>query len=199
MGHSQYLQQSAHWERLEAVYGSYTAYAARVTTTTDLYSTFGQTVPDAPYSAPSTATFNVTDANGNPVLNTDGSAQTVTTDTSVLLGNQPSSRTASTSNAAADSGTVTNRWKVRGAYYTFRAGPTVFIPVTGRLKASLSLGAAVAYAGSTYTVFQSFTPDTGAAITDTSENTTSRLLPGYFADASLQFDLTERKIGRAHD
>jgi vacuolar-type H+-ATPase catalytic subunit A/Vma1 len=56
----------------------------------------------------------------------------------------------------------------------------------------LSLGAAVVYAGSTYSVSQSFAPDTGAEISDSSENTTSKLLPGFYADASLQFDLTER-------
>ena len=34
--------------------------------------------------------------------------------------------------------------------------------------------------------------ETGADVTDTSLSTTSHLLPGYYADATLQFDLTER-------
>jgi len=162
---------------------------ARLTTLTDLYSLNGQPLPDAPYSAPSTGSFTVTDAAGNAVLNTDGSTQTVTTDTTTLIANQPGSRTSQTSS---DSTSVTNVSKLHGAYFTFRAGPTVLIPVTGRLRASLSLGAALVYAGSTYRVTQTYTPDTGGELTDTSENTSNHLLPGYYADATLQFDLTER-------
>ena len=162
---------------------------ANLTTLTDLYSLNGQPLPDSPYTSPSTSSFSVTDPNGAPVLNPDGSAQTVTTDTSTLISNQPTSRNTRT---ASDSGSVTNHWRVHGAYYTFRAGPTIFVPITTRFRASLSLGAALVYAGSTYTVMQSFLPDTGAEISDTSENTTSKLLPGYYADASIQFDLTER-------
>ena len=156
---------------------------------TDTYSLNGQPLPDAPYTSPSTGTFNVTDANGAVVLNPDGSAQAVTTDTSTLLSSQPIDRTSST---VSDSTSVTNRWRVYGAYYTFRAGPTVFLPIGSRFRANFSLGAALVYAGSTYTVAQSFTPETGAEISDTSEATTSKLLPGYYADATLSFDLTER-------
>jgi hypothetical protein len=162
---------------------------ANINRQTDLFSLNGQAVPDAPYTSPSTGTFSVTDANGAAVLSPDGTAQNVTTDTSTLVSSQPVERRNSTTR---DSTSVTNRWRVRGGYYTFRAGPTIFLPITPRLKANLSLGAAVVYAGSTYSVSQSFAPDTGAEISDSSENTTSKLLPGFYADASLQFDLTER-------
>ena len=123
------------------------------------------------------------------MLNDDGTTQTASNDSTTLIGNQPVNRTTTT---AADTTSVTNNWKLRGAYYTFRAGPTVQMPFTTRLSASLSLGAALVYAGSTYTVTQTFTPATGADITDTSSNTMSHMLPGYYADATVQFALTER-------
>jgi hypothetical protein len=162
---------------------------ATLSTITDYYSLLGQTPPDAPYSSPSSATNTVVDASGNPIVNDDGTTSTVTTDTSVLLGNAPAGRSTTT---LTDETSVTNRWKVKGAYYTFRAGPTVWIPITTRLRASFSIGAALVYSGTNYTVTQTFEPALGAEISDTSTNDAYKLLPGYYADATVQFDLTER-------
>ncbi len=162
---------------------------ATVNTLSDFYSLFGQTPPDAPYSSPSSSTTSVLDASGNPIINEDGSVGTITVDTSVLLGNEPAGRT--TTNVTDDT-SVSNRWKIKGAYYTFRAGPTIWIPITTRLRASVSAGAALVYSGTSYTVTQTFEPALGAEISDTSFSEAYKLLPGYFADATLQFDLTER-------
>lgn len=162
---------------------------ATLSTITDYYSLLGQTPPDAPYSSPSSATNTVVDASGNPVVSEDGSTSTVTTDTSVLIGNAPAGRSTTT---LTDETSVTNRWKVKGAYYTFRAGPTVWIPITTRLRASFSVGAALVYSGTSYTVTQTFEPALGSEISDTSTNEAYKLLPGYYADATVQFDLTER-------
>jgi len=162
---------------------------ASITTLTDTYSLNGAPIPDPPYSAPSSVSTTVTDSNGNAVVNSDGSSQTASTDSTTLISSQPISRTSGTSTSATS---VLNDWKLHGAYYTLRAGPTVFLPISTRLRANFSFGAALIYSGSTYSVTQTFTPDTGADIVDTSSSTLSRLLPGYFADASLQFDLTER-------
>lgn len=162
---------------------------ASLTTVTDYFSTFGRSIPDAPYSSPSSATTNVLDGSGNAVLNTDGTAQTVTTDTSILIGNEPAGRTTTT---ATDDSSVSNNWKVKGAYYTFRAGPTILLPISSRLKASFSVGAALVYSGSSYTVTQTLTPAIGNDIVETGSNSAYKLLPGVYADATLQFDLTER-------
>ncbi len=162
---------------------------ARLTAITDLYSLDGQVAPTAPYSAPSSTTTSVLDSAGNAVLNDDGSAQNVTVDTTTLITNQPSLRTSKTTT---DTTSVNSRWKLSGAYYTFRAGATVLVPFGSRLKATFSAGPALVYSGSTYTITQTYTPETGAEITDTSTSSTSHLLPGYYADATLQFDLTER-------
>ena len=162
---------------------------AKLTSITDLYSLDGQVAPTAPYSAPSSTSESVLDSAGNAVLNSSGTAQTVAVDTTVLLPNQPSDRTTST---RTDAVSVTNRWKLSGAYYTFRAGATLLVPITKRLQVSASAGPALIYAGSTYAVTQTYTPDTGADITDTSNSTTSHLLPGYYLDANVQYELTER-------
>ncbi|WP_414663096.1 hypothetical protein [Horticoccus sp. 23ND18S-11] len=162
---------------------------ATLTTLTDFYNLYGRVPPDAPYSSPSSATTTVVDASGNPVLNDDGSTKTSTTDTSVLIGNEPAGRTI---DSITGNSNVDNRWKVKGAYYTMRAGPTVWVPITTRLRASLSVGAAIVYSGTNYTVTQTFAPELGAEISDTASSAAYKLLPGYYADATVQFDLTER-------
>ncbi len=162
---------------------------AILSTLTDFYSLYGRTPPDAPYSSPSTAAENAVDAGGNSVLGIDGVGQTISVDTSVLLANEPAARTTSTET---NDTSVTNRWKVKGSYFTFRAGPTVWVPFTTRLRASVSLGAAMVFSGTNYSVTQTFEPATGAEISDTNSNAAYKLLPGYYADATVQFDLTER-------
>lgn len=162
---------------------------ANVRSVTDYFSLFGRTPPGAPYTAPSSTTQSVLDASGNVVVDDSGGVRTVTTDTTVLLGNEPAGRTDVTTSSATS---VNNRWKLKGAYFTFRVGPTVWIPITTRLRASLSAGAALVYAGSDYTVTQVYQPDFGAEISDTSSSAAYKLLAGYYADASLQFDITER-------
>ena len=57
---------------------------------------------------------------------------------------------------------------------------------------TFSAGPALIYSGTSYTVTQSLTPATGVEITDTGIDIAYKLLPGYFADASLQFNVTDR-------
>jgi hypothetical protein len=164
---------------------------ANVITETDLFSLYGETAPTAPYDSRSTTqtTTTVTDGNGNPILNADGTPQTVVTDTTVLLGNTPVQRITRTTT---DETSVTHRSKVKGAYYTFRAGPTLWMPITNRFRISLSVGGTMIFVGTNYTLVQSFQPETGAEITETLDNDESEFLPGYYADATLQFDVTPR-------
>ena len=165
---------------------------ARLDTLTDFYRFYppaGGSLSDPPYSAPSSVTETVLDAAGNAVLTIDGTTEVRVTDTTVLLDGQPAQRV---NNATITEAHVQNRWKLKGAYYTFRAGPTVWIPITTRLRASLSAGAALVYAGTSYTVTETLFPDVGAEITETETSDETKLLPGWYADASLQFDLTER-------
>lgn len=157
-------------------------------TRTDIYALNG-TPPAPPYTAPSTASQTVTDGNGNAVTNADGSTQTITVDTTVLIGNVPSaSMTIDTANFA----NIKDNWKVRGAYYTFRFGPEIMIPIGSHFHFDISVGAALAYAGTTYTVTQDLTPDIGSDILDTESTNAYKLRPGYYADASMEYDITDK-------
>ena len=170
--------------------GLRTTVPANITTTTDVYSLYGAPAPVAPFSGTSTATSqSVVDANGNAILNSDGTVKTVSPDTVTLLGNEPLSRNVSA--PVADTTSVINSWQLKGAYFTFRAGPTLLLPITEHLRASVSLGAALVYAGTTYTVRQQFTPATGDAINLIESDSANHFLPGYYADANLEYRLTE--------
>jgi hypothetical protein len=157
------------------------AVAARLTTVTDTYNLFGRLPPAAPYSAPSSVTTSV--------VNADGTTSSDTADTTTLLSNRPIDRKMV---FADDSSSVRNRWKLKGAYYTVRVGPSVSFQITTRLKVMASAGLAGVYAGSTYSVNEAFQPETGAEISVDLEDETTKFLVGYYADANLQFDATER-------
>jgi len=157
------------------------AVTARLTTVTDTYNLFGRLPPAAPYSAPSSVTTTVTNA--------DGTTSSDTADTTTLLGNRPIDRTTS---STVDSTSVRNRWKLKGAYYTVRVGPSVSFQISTRLKVTMSAGLAGVYAGSTYSVDEAFQPETGAEISSSLDDETTKFLAGYYADATLQFDATER-------
>jgi hypothetical protein len=164
------------------------AQKATITTVTDIYSLDGAPVPASPYHGPSASIVNLVDASGNPVLNADGTQQTLAVN-APLLGNTPVVRTTTT---AVDSTSVVNQFHLTGGYYTFRAGPTIMLPVTDSLRATLSIGAVVVYSGTTYSVEQDYTPATDSEIVSVVSNTKSRLLPGYYADASMEYWLSGR-------
>ena len=113
---------------------------------------------------------------------------TVGTVSTTQITSSPQSRTTT---VTTDSTSVTNSWKLRGAYYTFRAGPTVFLPITSHLRASLSVGAALVYSGTTYSVTQSLKTPLGDPIPEAMESTSVHFLPGYYADANLEYSLSE--------
>jgi len=140
---------------------------ANVTTTTDLYSLGGQAAPTAPFTGPT--------LNGS-------------VDVTPLLGSDLLSRTTVTTAVA---GAITNGFKLRGAYMTFRAGATLYVPITQRLSAMMSAGAVLVYAGTAFEVNQAFKPETGDSISQFLSDNDSKILPGYFADASLQFSITD--------
>jgi hypothetical protein len=165
---------------------------AQMTTITDTYDLFGVTppsvTPGAPYSSSSAAstTQNILDANGNPVLDSSGNPETETVDTEVLLGNSPLGRQTTTSAV-----TVLNYYKVHGAYATFRGGPQLIYNLTPHIHVAVSVGPALIYAGSTFTVIEALTPPTGFPVVDALDDTTSKFLLGYYVDATMQYDLTD--------
>jgi hypothetical protein len=160
---------------------------ALLTAVTDVYPLYGQTVPEAPYTGPSYSSRTVLDPNGNPILDAAGSAQTESVDTTTVLGTDPT-RTTVTSET-----NVRGHWEIRGAYYTFRVGPLIKLPITERLKLSLSAGAALAYIGTRYTVEEAVElTDVSTELTAGAESNRSVLLPAYYADANAEYWMTER-------
>jgi len=173
---------------------------AAVTTVTDTYDLYGQIPPVAPYTSPGTTSQNVVNSSGaivtSGVATTDTSGTTTTTSTDVtqtvntttLLGNVPLSRSTDTAVSTTD---VINRYSIDGAYYTFRAGPTVLWQIGSHLNLSLSAGVAVLYSGTDFSVEEFFTPATGLPIIETFGKTDSHVLPGYYADLTLQYQITD--------
>jgi hypothetical protein len=140
---------------------------ASVTRTTDYYSLDGQAPPEAPYTAPQTS----------------GGV-----DISVLLRSNPLWREQFESTTSAD---FENHWRLRGAFMTFRAGPVLQIPITEKLSATVSAGAVVVYAGSSYEVTQTFSPETGEDLALFITDTSSFIMPGFYVDANLQYSFTD--------
>lgn len=138
-----------------------------LTTVTDYYSLGGQGAPDEGYFGPKTS-------NG--------------VDTTVLLGNEILRRITTITQ---DAESLTTRWQSRGAYVTLRAGPTLFVPIGKGFSASLSAGAVIVYAGSTYSVTQNFKPETGDEVENYTSDGKSAILPGFYVDANLQWTMTE--------
>jgi hypothetical protein len=142
--------------------------AGELTTTTDYYSIGlhpGETPPPPPYSAPSSV--------GG-------------TDTSVRLGNKVLFRDTQTTDATLTTGTT-----LRGAYVTLRAGPSIHVPITEKFSANFSAGLVLLYVGTTYDVTQEFLPETGDVMASATRDGESNVLPGYFADADVQYAMTD--------
>lgn len=146
---------------------------ATITRTTDLYFMNGATVPDPVYQAPSTIT------------NEDGSL----TDTTILIGQKPDSRSTSTTT---DNVSVSNYWKLRGSYISFRAGPAFAYTISDRFRVSFSVGPAMVYVGTNYSLEQTLTPETSDPIIATINDLGDDLLTGYYADANVEYLLSDR-------
>jgi hypothetical protein len=154
---------------------------------TDTYSLAGQVAPTAPYTAPSSLEIPLMDVNGNPVLGSTGVEQVQTIDNTVLLSSQPSR------SYAAGTASVMGHWQIKGAYYTFRVGPSVRLPLSERLKINFGLGAAVLYLGTRYIAEEELILDelTNPAVT-LEEKTRQILLPAAYADLDAEYWLTDR-------
>jgi hypothetical protein len=151
---------------------------------TDYYSLHGQNVAAAPYTGPSYA--DLTDADGN-VISTSGY------ETTVALHSVPDSTTTTDTVGAA---TVAGRWEVKGAYLMLKLGPSLRAQLNQYVSLTASIGLAGAYAGSTYSVIESFAtpdlPDTRISTADLTEETTNKFITGYYADFNIEIAANER-------
>ncbi|MGH7996595.1 MAG: hypothetical protein ACREFX_09615 [Opitutaceae bacterium] len=163
---------------------------SNMSTLTDTYDLYGQ-IPPAP--ADGTA-YESPDTNGGQILISSVPLnRTITT--------QPLDNTITTT-----SGTpglvvgLTDHDKLHGAYATIRFGPQLVFNAGDHWHMLFSAGPAILESGSTYTLTEVFQPPTagvneataGNQIIATLQNVTNRLLLGYYVDATLQYDLSDR-------
>ena len=163
-----------------------TPVSSNLTTVTDTYDLFGHIPPPGPYTAPSTANQNLV---GIVVVNSAGDPVTQQVDTTVLLGNAPVNRTVTTTQ---DTKSVVDQFKLHGAYVMFRLGPAFTYSFNDHLKLTVSAGPALIYASTTYAVTQLLSPESGNAVEDLIEDTEYKLLPAAYADATLEYDITDK-------
>jgi len=156
---------------------------ANLNTVTDTYNLFGQTPSPAPvigtpYTSPSTNVDTLT-LNG-------GGTETASVNSTTLISNVPVDRQFSTSTAF-----VTDHFKLSGEDFTIRGGPELEYDFNDHLKAIVTIGPALIYAGTSFTATELLQPPLGAPIVDVvSDGVTAFRLGGY-ADATLEYDLTD--------
>lgn len=166
---------------------TYANVATTLTTVTDTYDLFGQVPPAAPFTSPNTVSQNVLNSSGQPVTTTGSANATQTANEVILLGNRPLSET--TTPTFVDS---TNRYFIEGAYYTLRVGPTLILPVGQHFRFTLSAGPDLVYSGSEYNVLEDLVYATNEPdLTQLYQKENSKLLPGYYVDANLRYDLND--------
>jgi hypothetical protein len=162
---------------------------ANLQTVTDTYDLFGQTPPavvsgGTPYVSPGSTT--------QTVVQPGGGSQSGSQDTTTLIGNAPINRTDSGfPGQTLDQTTVTDHFKVSGAYFTFRGGPELEYDFTDHLKMSISVGADLIYAGTSYTTTELLQPPLGPSIVDIISDGVSVFRVGEYADATLEYDVTD--------
>jgi hypothetical protein len=162
---------------------TYTNEDAVLTTVTDTYNLFGQTPgtagPGTPYSSPSTTTDTIT-TNG-------GSTESASVNSTTLISNTPVDRGITTTPGFL----VTDHFKLSGEYFTIRGGPQLEYDFNDHLKALVSVGPALIYAGTSYTTTELLQPPTGDPIVDIISDGVSVFRLGGYADATLEYDLTD--------
>ncbi|MBL9191072.1 MAG: hypothetical protein JNJ82_01860 [Opitutaceae bacterium] len=148
-------------------------------TLTDLYSLGGRAAPAAPFTGPTTEAY----------IGADGTAYSGALETTVPLAAFATSRTNTTTpNGANISGT----WQIKGAYYLFRVGPMVRIPIGQRFAMTFSGGYAGAYLGTKYRVDETLNVEGTSPNQFQDEDTYSKFMSGVYAEANFEWLLTDR-------
>ena len=166
---------------------TYASVPTTVTTTTDEYDLFGQVPPAAPYTSPNTISQAVLNSSGQVVSGTSSTSASQQADQTTLIGNLPLSRTTTVTYVD-----TTNRYFIEGAYYTLRIGPTLIMPIGAHFKFTMSAGPDIIYSGSELNIAENLLFATGEpAITELYQKENTKILPGYYVDVDVRYDLTE--------
>ncbi len=147
---------------------------------TDYYRVSGIVAPPAaPYSAPSSGDF----------VGENGAVYSGNLETTVPLESQPFQRNTETIANGAD---IDGNWQIKGAYYLFRVGPMVRIPIGDKFAVTASAGYAGAYLGTTYHVRETLKINDVLSIPYEGEETYSKFLHGAYVEANAEWWLTSR-------
>lgn len=135
------------------------------------------------YSAPSTETVTVTNA--------DGTTSEYSVDTTTLLGSTPYERVENTLEGEAE---VDGFWQIKGAYFTLRTGPFVRWMPKEHIALRASLGASVTWMGvkMRYAERLRIDDDTTTAEIGETGDTDSYGVGGLFGGVDAEWWLTER-------
>lgn len=167
--------------------GLYTNVDGTMTTITDYYYLFGKTPQDPGSTGSSSTTNSLDDATGT----SSGSTQSVTQNTGIS--ETPDAHRVVENAPISSKGSLKNRYKIKGSYYTLRAGPTIIVPFSTKFHLSFGVGAAFIYAGTTYSVESEFLPDDfEQTITKKDSSYDRAFRPGYYLDANLEYWISER-------
>lgn len=171
-------------------------------TQTGHFSLLGQAAPTAPYTGPSAVPFDETDGNGQPIpdpLSTTTPPATLQNptglETTVPLSSTPTLDTTTKAGAA----NIDGNWKVKGAYYIMRLGPSFRYQVTKRVSFSGNAGVAGAYVGSVYTLTENLVLPDNVPLTPgvtppglSGEIRNRDLKFGYYGELNAEFWLSYR-------
>jgi hypothetical protein len=112
-------------------------------------------------------------------------------ETTTTIGDTPIAG-ASTDNAIVGGASLQGNWKVKGAYFMVRVGPTLRTQLSERFGLSASIGLAGAYAGSRYSVVETLEVPDVASITESIDNVENKFLGGFYADMNIDWVANER-------
>lgn len=160
---------------------------ATLHTVTDTYSLLGSPVPTITdsegYTAPSTTTQTVTNA--------DGTTTDQVIDTTTFISNRPESRVETTEFGAAN---IDGAWQVRGAYLSLRTGPWLRWQPKENLSLNLSAGGTLSVIGLNMSYDESLVISddlTASQVTNKSENATFHA-GGIFTGLDAEWWLSKR-------
>ncbi|MGH8019978.1 MAG: hypothetical protein ACREIA_17210, partial [Opitutaceae bacterium] len=150
---------------------------------TDVYSLDGATPPTAPYTAPSTETVTV--------IGPDGTETSVVINNSILLANQPISRTVTDEAGAA---AIDGFWQVKGTYVSARTGVWSRFHISRQLSIRASAGVSFHLLGVDMRYDERLEDETLAVPIRAQEQgeTTSYEAVGLFGSLDVELWLTRR-------
>lgn len=147
---------------------------------TDYYRVLGDTIPTAPYSAPSFSDIRNVDGD---VISPGGFEETI------LLTENPVEQF---DVLLAGGALIDGRWQIKGAYYLGRLGPHMRWYFNERLAFSLSAGLAVAYIGTTFSSEESLTPPEGNnPISIAQEEDNDKVVTGFYFTGNAEYWLRD--------